>query len=168
MAYVLEALLVRLGSEVTEMPAPHVVLNADLGLVLIPITDAVRARHSAGQDALVAGFYQLTDGVARWATELSRFGQVFYVHAEFHGGTGFHAVVGWDYGQRTVDPLFTRNHPAEAETWYQTLTPDQPMAINLALRLLGVERGSSSDEFAAVELGRHRFTDEWVNQGPNL
>jgi len=50
---------------------PTVALAID-GTCLIPLTDAVRAPfHQAGRDAAkVEGFYELTQGIARWAQEL--------------------------------------------------------------------------------------------------
>ena len=166
MAYQLEALLVRFDDDFfKELPEPHVVLDERLGLVMIPITDPVRTTHSSDAQP-VTGFYELTEGIAHWAEGLSRHGQVFYVHAEFHGGTGFQAAIGWEHGQRSGDPIFTKNHPAEAEDWYQIVNRDAPMAISTALRQLGIEADASRDEFAAVGLGRHRSTDDWIAQGP--
>ena len=37
-------------------------------------------------------------------------------------------------------------------------------AINIALRKLGVLRGSSHDEFDAVELGKHRHNESWIEE----
>jgi hypothetical protein len=38
----------------------------------------------------------------------------------------------------------------------------QHWAFNQALRQLGVTRGAAFDEFEAVNLGRHRHTEDWL------
>jgi hypothetical protein len=35
------------------------------------------------------------------------------------------------------------------------------MAINAGLRALGIHTAGGLDEFAAIGLGRHRWTSEW-------
>jgi hypothetical protein len=37
-------------------------------------------------------------------------------------------------------------------------------AINIALRKLGVLRGDSHGEFDAIELGKHRYNERWVEE----
>lgn len=37
----------------------------------------------------------------------------------------------------------------------------EPLPSNVALRLIGVQAPSGSDEFDALGLGRHRSTDDW-------
>lgn len=50
---------------------------------------------------------------------------------------------------------------AQAEPPYQIA--DRPdMAINAALRAVGVHADGSADEFATVGLDRHRWTTEWL------
>ena len=69
---------------------------------------------------------------------------VAYLEAEFFGGVGTQAsVVRKEHGL-IFGPLVS------------------PHAINDALRLLGIEKGDHHDEFEALELGKHRDTDDWI------
>ncbi|MGB6458117.1 MAG: hypothetical protein WBH47_26895, partial [Streptosporangiaceae bacterium] len=69
---------------------------------------------------------------------------------------------------RTVRPviaaldLLARRTPGElAEAPYEIA--DRPdMAINAALRAVGIHAAWPADEFATVGLDRHRWTSEWV------
>lgn len=163
MAYELEALLVRIdGDALNDLLEPHVVLDDHLGLALIPITRDVRAARSTSEEKTEPGFYSLTEGIVHWAQGLSRRGQVFYVHTQFFGGVGSQAAVGWKYGERVLDPVFTTNHKSEADDWYKVVGPEDSLAISTVLRLLGVESVGNDDEFATVGLGRYRSTDRWV------
>ena len=166
MAGVLEALILRpkaVRSEIRRVGA--VVANLEQGGVgLLPLTGPVRhALAKPDTDAqVVPGFYELTESVTSWARSLSEITPVAYVHLEFHGGTGFHAAIGWVGGAIAWGPRFTCNHPAEADEYYE-LTED--LAINGVLRWLGVHRGVAVDEFAAAGLARFRWTDEWAAAG---
>lgn len=139
-------------------------LNID-GACFIPLTDDVRVRFcQAGLDAgPVEGFYELSEGVVRWARELSQGRMVLYVHSEFHGGQGIHAAIAWHEGSVIFGPCFTKTAGEVAEPHYQVADgPD--MAINLGLRALGVHAEGRDDEFATVGLGKFRWTGEWVGE----
>ena len=146
-------------------PVPPEVPVADLvvaGTYLIPFTDAVRARcHQAAGDTVgVDGFYELTRGIARWAQELSRDWMVLYVYCEFWAGDGIHAAMAWHRGSVIFGPRFTCSRGETADPPYQPADwPD--MAINAGLRALGIHAAGCPDEFAAIGLGRHRWTSEW-------
>ena len=58
-------------------------------------------------------------------------------------GEGTQACAIWKHGILLVEPTFRKG------------------AINMALRVLGVEKGRSHDEFAALGLGRYRHTEQW-------
>jgi hypothetical protein len=139
---------------------------ADLGIDdarMIPITDAVRARcHRAAQDdEKVAGFREMTQGIAELGTTLSRDWVVVYVHCEFWAGDGIHAAIAWHHGSVIFGPCFTRTAGELAEEPYEIA--DRPdMAINAALRAVGIHTAWPADEFATVGLDRHRWTSEWV------
>ena len=110
------------------------------------------------------GFLSLTPGVVKAAVEASQFGPVVYAHQEYHGGTGFDAAVVWHRGDVIFGPLFTANHEAERQgDAYIVVGHSSSSAINEALRATGVERGGHRDEFQAVGLERHRWTDEWAS-----
>lgn len=132
------------------------------GLGLIPLTG--RVRRALGEPAigaeLVPGFYELARPVSAWARSLSETTPVAYVHMEFHGGTGFHAAIGWASGAIVWGPRFTCDHPAEGDEHYN-LTAPEDKAINGVLRWL-VHRGEAVDEFEAVGFARFRWTNEWA------
>ena len=74
-------------------------------------------------------------------------------------------MLGWLSGKIALGPLFTCNHPGEAQHEGYLVVPPQDrsaMGVNVALRFIGVSRGDAYDEFAAVDLDRYRWTDEWV------
>ena len=128
------------------------------------MTAAVRAdcQRSYRGAGIAEGFYELSDGVARWARKLSRERVVLYVHLEFFGGEGFHAAIAWDQERVVFGPCFTRTPLESAEPHYQE-ADRQGMAINLALRALGLPAREGRDEFATLGLGKHRRTSDWAD-----
>jgi hypothetical protein len=135
------------------------------GVRLIPITDAVHARFEVaeGSSDKVAGFRELTNGIAHWAENMSRHWTVLYVHCEFWAGDGIHAAIAWSHGSVVFGPQFTRTPRESAESPYE-LAERPGMAINVALRALGVRAEPPGDEFATIGLDRHRWTAEWANR----
>jgi hypothetical protein len=72
------------------------------------------------------------------------------------GGTGTQAMVAWRDGEVWAGPATTEfswppPDPASSPHW----------AFNQALRKLGVDRGEALDEFEALNLGKHRHTENW-------
>jgi hypothetical protein len=133
------------------------------GVHLIPLTEAVRAacHRRAGDAVTVEGFYELSSGVARWAQELSREWVVLYTHCEFFSGEGIHAAIAWHQKRVSFGPCFTRTSRETAEPHY--LAADRAgMAINVALRALGVHAAGGLDEFDTLGLGKRRWTSDWV------
>lgn len=138
-----------------------IALDGDYDIVLIPITHQVVVDHTSGDDSAILGFYDLTDGLAEWASALSRSVPTAYVDVESFGGTGFQAAIGWSDGEVVLGPLFTQTHAGEAEAHYHIPVNGEPMAVNAVLLWLGVSKGAAKDEFEAVGLGRFRHTDWW-------
>lgn len=170
MAYVageLEALILfAIPGEARPLPAGLPV--ADLGIDdarILPVTDAVRARcHRAAHDnEKLAGFRKLTHGLVELATALSRHWVVVYVHCEFWAGEGIHAAIAWHRGSVIFGPSFTRTPHESAESPYKIAEPPD-MAINAALRAVGIHAERPADEFGTVGLDRPRWTSEWVTQ----
>ncbi len=168
MAYELEALICQ-GSEDWPKTAslPRVPLESSPSLVLVPLTNGVlgsiASRYPGAASSSVLGFLNLTEDVDNLASRLSPHGTVAYVHAEFHGGTGFQAAVAWKGGRIVFGPRFTANHRADAEAaYYEVIASGGDMAISEVLRCMGIKRRSESDEFDAVKLGRHRSTEDWM------
>ena len=165
MAYVLEALICR------GRPAwpPHingrgrVEVGLDGDFNLVPITDEFRRELPSDLSDPVQGFERLTQPLVDVCEEMSRAAPVLYVHIEFHGGRGFHAVAVWEFGEVTFGPRFTANHPSDALTdRYQLVERREDMATSEGLRHLGVLRRPGLDEFASIGLGRHRWTEQWA------
>lgn len=145
MAYVLQAIISTqsvLEAHASDFGAA-VVVPLNSGLALIPITnellDEIGASGSSGQ------FYQLTPAVSDWLRVISSSASAAYVEAEFFGSVGEQGAVVWARGEEVLAPT----HDAKA--------------INIALRLLGVSRGTAHDEFEAVGLPRHRRTRDWLD-----
>jgi len=144
-AGVLEALvLIPVQGYVSQLP--HGVAVAELpveGARLVPLTNEVRARFgvAAGARDKVAGFRELTHGIAHWAENLSDHWTVLYVHCEFWAGHGIHAAIAWSQGSVVFGPKFTRTPNEEAEPPYE-LADGPGMAIHAALRALGVRRAA--------------------------
>ena len=133
---------------------------------LIPLTQTVKAALGGSDCEPLLGLLALTPSLVSVAEELSRNGPVAYCHLEFHGGIGFQAAVAWVDGQIECGPVFTANHPAErVSDAYQVVEGRdgiRDMAINVVLRYLDVIAGDSVDEFQALGLGQHRWTEDWI------
>jgi hypothetical protein len=123
-------------------------------LWLLPMTDALF------DDVTVAGapelneFWKTPAGIDRLLTACSETGPVAYIEADYFGGAGTQNAQVWDAGKVVLGPL----RLAEGE-----LSPTTGTPISQALRRLGAAKGNHVDEFAAVGLGRHRDTDDWLS-----
>jgi hypothetical protein len=154
MRHILQALVARKETFAAHRPPVRQARAALLaeGIALVPLTDALCAEMGGepSRSEVATGdeygiFTRLLPGVEAWAQSLSVSGPVAYVEAEFHGGQGGQCALVWARGGVVLGPL---------------LGPIGP--INQALRTLGVRPGRDDDEFAAVGLGRHRFTEDWL------
>jgi hypothetical protein len=113
---------------------------------MIPITTAVRKRYGLPHLPLTGDEQQkLPDSLRTLRSQLSRRGPSAYVEAEFWGGEGMQACVLFNVDTAQSVPLVEIH------------------AINHALQVLGVRRDGYHDEFAAIELGRHREVDDWTS-----
>ena len=163
-AGVLEALILEEPWRVAERVEGEggvIVALRERRLGLVPVTAALRDATVAGS-SLVPGFYELSVGLADWASDLSRSVKIGYLHFEFHGGTGFHAAMGWSAGAVDGGPEFTANEPEGPE--YRMVLPGDrhSWAANGLLRWLGVQSDGTQDEFDVAGLGQHRWTEEWL------
>lgn len=79
--------------------------------------------------------------------------RVIYIEAEFFGGTGSQAAVGWQGGVLGFGPRRTQT-PMEDREGYAVVTDQDDMAINAALRWLGITRTKTRDQFDTVGIGR--------------
>ena len=152
MAYTLEAIISKtsiLDNLASEFGNAKVIpLNE--GLSLIPLTEALfgelQGHLGVRGKSLFDELWQLSAAAEQFALQLSQKGAVAYVEAEFFGGVGEQAAIVLQKGQVVAGP------------WRVT------DAINQALRQLGVDRKNYYDEFEAVDLSRHRATEEWLEE----
>jgi hypothetical protein len=97
-----------------------------------------------------------------WAEEIAQAvagtARVIYIEAEFFGGTGSQAAVGWQGGVVRFGPRRTQT-PTEDREGYTVVLDPYKMAINVALRWLGVTRSERPDEFDTVGIGRCSIRD---------
>ncbi len=166
MVYELHAVIARqslLKQSCESFDKTKLILLNQASLALLPITSAVQSEletitGKAGKSTGDTIFERFTPAVEEWTKSLSGNGMVAYVEAEFFGGMGAHCAVVFNNGEIVFAPSLTR--------WGQAGTPlnvksSSDMAINKALRLLGVTGSGKSDEFDALGLGQHRRTENW-------
>jgi len=133
-------------------------------LALVPITSKLLTeletqRREVENSLETSIFERLTPDLVDWILSLSKNSTIAYVEAEFSGGSGGHCAAVWQNGEIALNPLLTR--------WRQPNTPlnvtaSSEMAINKALRLLGIKALGQTDEFEVVGLGRCRHTEKWL------
>ncbi|WP_055630889.1 hypothetical protein [Streptomyces hirsutus] len=145
-----ESTLRELAGSTTE--ARIVPLSQDLWL--LPMTDALFDAVTVAGAPELDGFWKAPAGLDRLLTKCSETGPVAYIEADYFGGAGTQTAQVWDAGHVVLGPL----RLAQGEPWPKTGTP-----ISQALRRLGAAKGNHVDEFAAVGLGRHRDTDDWLS-----
>lgn len=127
------------------------------GYAVVPITPQVFDRLGGGEGKPFGDtFWFLSSGVEALARRVSRASPIAYLEAEMFGGTGTQAMVVWRAGEVWAGPATTEfpwppSEPASSPQW----------AFNQALRILGVNRGEAFDEFDALNLGKHRHTENW-------
>ncbi|ATZ29321.1 hypothetical protein SLAV_37785 [Streptomyces lavendulae subsp. lavendulae] len=120
---------------------------------LLPLTDALFDAVTVAGAPELDGFWKAPAGFDRLLSACSKAAPVAYVEADYFGGAGTQTAQVWDAGKVVLGPL----HLADGEP-SPTGTP-----ISQALRRLGVTKGNHVDEFAAVGLGHHRDTDDWLS-----
>jgi hypothetical protein len=157
-AYTLEAVIgpaAVIRAVAADLPAATVI-TLPQGIAMVPMTGAIV--DAAGTDASL-GFRKLPIGFAERLAAWSAAGPVGYVEAEFFGGEGTQRAALWVDGAVAVGPLLV----GEDEPF-----PSAGSPISQLLRHLGVTRGDHYDEFHALQLGRHRDTEDWTEAQPDL
>ncbi|MCZ4102509.1 MULTISPECIES: hypothetical protein [Streptomyces] len=122
-------------------------------LWLLPMTDALFDAVTVAGASELDGFWKAPAGLDRLLATCSETGPVAYIEADHFGGAGTQTAQVWNAGQVALGPL----RLAEGGPSPTTGTP-----ISQALRWLGAAKGDHVDEFAAVGLGRHRDTGDWL------
>ncbi|MFJ9713359.1 hypothetical protein [Streptomyces sp. NPDC101234] len=123
-------------------------------LWLLPMSNALFDAVTVAGAPELDGFWKAPAGFDRLLSACSETGPVAYIEADYFGGAGTQTAQVWDAGQVVLGPL----RLAEGGTSPTTGTP-----ISQALRWLGAAKGDHVDEFAAVGLGRHRDTGDWLS-----
>ena len=145
MGYHLRGLLLP-ASVVPPADLHSVILPQSLTLIPLP-DDVLDALPEASLPVTpTAGFTHLTGPLEVLIGQLSQAGRVAYVEAEYFGGTGSQVAAVWDGGR---------------VLW--GLERGERGPVNHALRLLGVRRTDSHDEFGSVGLDRHRHLEDWLD-----
>lgn len=157
MAYELRAVIGRAAAVATvavSLSARAVQLTADLEL--LPVTDGLYERLGPSDVAAEpVGVTYCHSTMARAMEAASIDAPIIYVEVEFYSGRGGQGAVCFDGGRVIWSAL-----PGEIRTRSGRTQASE------ALHLLGVEAGDAADEFDAVGLGRHRFTQRWLAKPP--
>jgi hypothetical protein len=88
------------------------------------------------------------------ASSLSRRSRAVYVEAEFFGGIGAQAAIGYDHGAESFGPLRTQSLGGDFVGFVEV--PVDQGAINVALEWLGVPAEGGEDRFTAIGLNGFR------------
>lgn len=143
MAYTLQAFVGDILDLEKHAPPGAVIVSLGQGKGMIPIGDDFQELHEIP-------FLPLTDGGSEEIPPAiksiaEKFKEpIAYIEAEFFGGDGTQASAVWKE-HALFFGLFVNSD-----------------AINRALLILGVTKGSHFDEFEALGLGRNRDTNDWV------
>jgi hypothetical protein len=151
MAYTLEAFVTKSSTadEAIKSFSSAVVVPLEQGVSLIPLTDTftieLEAKYGPGPNFEFEDLPTLTGSAAKWAEQISHTGPVAFLEAEFFGGQGSQAAIGWQAGKIAFGPLQAGH------------------AINQALHWLEITPAGQTDEFDTLRLGRYRSTEKWAN-----
>lgn len=121
-------------------------LNRENGFALFPVNAAlIDARLAPDKTPTVTGdeFMLVTNGFRSLLQELSCDGQLAYVETEYFGGVGGQGALVFRNGEEIMPP-----------TWQSSGT------INVALKLLGLNRDSFADRFTAAGLAQFRDDEQ--------
>lgn len=136
------------------------VVELPQGYGLVPITPQVFDRLGGGTARPFGDtFWFLSSGVESLARKVSHTGPIAYLEADIFGGSGTQAMMAWRDGEVWLGPATTESR------WPSDPASNPQWAFNQALRQLGVDRGEAFDEFDALNLGKHRHTEDWKAAG---
>jgi hypothetical protein len=160
----IELLIFDGGDTSAALPRQAAVVALSGGMNLIPVTSALLTEFAAGEpddDDRVRHGWILKRRVCRLARDLSAGRRVLYIAGETFGGPGCQEGIGWSDGRQVYGPCGTCDSEWDREEGYDVVHRSDS-AINVGLRLMGVTAAGGLDEYAAVGLARHRFTDDWL------
>jgi hypothetical protein len=145
MAYTIQSIVAKAGVFPTQ-PLDHLkAVSLEQGIEMVPLTTRARRHYGIPRCPLTFGeASELPQALTELCCQLSRRGTVAYIEADLFGGYGAKAHVIFNGGAALGPAVVSKS------------------AINGALRALGVSASGAFDEFDAVGLGKHRFTDKWL------
>jgi hypothetical protein len=147
------------------LPSGTRIVSLSGQLRLVPVTEdlwgAVAAESPHADDAVNPGWV-LKASVCRLACDMSSDRRVLYVCGETFGGPGTQEAAGWDHGKLAYGPSGTCDLESDREPGHRVV-PRSDSAINVGLRMMGVQASAGLDEYAAAGLARHRFTEDWLS-----
>lgn len=148
MSFTLEAILLDEAAARHAPDFPTVVLSESI--TLLPVTDDVFDQVAATSPSRETRdpFWKLSGALEALIIDVSRYGRVAYIEADYFGGTGTQTAAVWQESQVIMEPEHA----------------DGIGPINRALNVLGVMAAPGQDEFDAVKLGRHRRTSAWIDE----
>ncbi len=141
MGFLLAGLILR----APDGPRPVAVASA------VPLAQGFELLRVEG-DRGMAGFDRLTEEAVAAAETLSATRRVVHVEAEFFGGEGSQGAIGWEDGRVAFGPRLTQTPLEDRGDEYEVIAEGGDLAIDEALRWLGVVADEGKDEFATLRL----------------
>lgn len=149
MGYYLQAVICKIGDAETFKSRFEQAKEVELaqGLCLIPITEEVLQRlNSSIESPGIGRFEYLNQKMESEFLVCFPKAHFAYVEAEYNGGQGAQEAIIWQNGKRI-----------------QVLDSGDG-CINQVLQNFGVVASNGHDEFDSLGFGRHRFTQDWLNE----
>ena len=124
-----------------------IIIELGQGLSLIPLTEELFDRIN---NFVVSGnintFEYLTLTIEREILKIIEGKAIAYVEAEYFGGEGGQRGIVWKDGKRSSEFKYGQD------------------VINAILKSFGVVADKNEDEFRTLGFGRHRNTQDWVDE----
>lgn len=122
------------------------IVSLPQNIAMLPFVESLKEKYSFPYFPIMGiDKIEIPQPIMQACSDLSEHGKAAFIEAEFHGGDGTLACVVWKHGTLLIEPTLSQG------------------AINMALRVLGVEKGPFHDEFEALGLDRCRDTEQWKN-----
>ncbi|MCH7386817.1 hypothetical protein MMO39_05815 [Acinetobacter modestus] len=147
MTYMLNAIIVKKSDQhkLTDFYQRATAIDLDDNLSIIPCTHELLDEISQFTTSpLVGDFNYLNEKIETQLLQYFQNNPFTYIEADYFGGTGQQTTIIWENGKRVY------------------LSQSSNREINKALKFLGVIKTNDQDEFDKVKLGRHRRTDDWL------
>ena len=120
-------------------------VSLEQGFSLIPLTEDAVESLGIFRSMTLMDSDKLPNELTDTLSKLSALCPLLYFETEYFGGMGRQIAIVLKNGMITFGPAKNEIGP-----------------INDGLRLLGVRRKASDDEFDSIGLGRYRYTNDWL------